>query len=82
MQDIPSRVAECFLSVFPELKLSDLPGASHESLTQWDSVAHVRLLATIAEEFQIELDDESFDSLTSYPLIVSFVETHAGPQAQ
>ena len=78
MTNISSRVSECFLNVFPGLTASDLPRASQASLAQWDSVAHVTLLAAISEEFQIELDEESFDSLTSYPLIVSFVETRVG----
>jgi len=36
----------------------------------------VTLLSVISEEFQIELDYESFESLTSYLLIVEFVERH------
>jgi acyl carrier protein len=69
-----TRIAQCFLSVFPHLTSDDLPRASQASLPQWDSVAHVTLLSAISEEFQIELDDESFESLTSYLLIVDFVE--------
>lgn len=74
MTDIPSRVTQCFLSVFPNLAASDAARASQATLAQWDSVAHVTLLAAISEEFQIELDDESFESLNSYLLIVNFVE--------
>lgn len=78
MSDIPSRVSQCFISVFPELTEADLPRASQKSLPQWDSVAHVTLLSAIAEEFQFELDDESFESLTSYPRVLEFVEKRAG----
>ncbi len=78
MSNIPSRVAACFLSVFPELAEGDVARASQASLAQWDSVAHVTLLSAIAEEFQIELDEESFESLISYPLIVDFVEERVG----
>ena len=75
MSTIPSRVSQCFLSVFPNLTDADLPRASQAGLPQWDSVAHVTLLSAISEEFQIELDDESFEALTSYPLVLDFVES-------
>jgi acyl carrier protein len=76
MTNIQSRVCQCFLNVFPDLAAADLPRASQAALSQWDSVAHVTLLSVISEEFQIELDYESFESLTSYLLIVEFVERH------
>lgn len=74
MRNIPARVSQCFLNVFPDMEITDLQRASQSALPQWDSAAHVTLLSAISEEFQIELDDESFESLTSYLLIVDFVE--------
>lgn len=74
MTDLQARVSRCFLDVFPDLEAGNLPRASQAALPQWDSVAHVTLLSSISEEFQIELDDESFESLTSYLLILDFVE--------
>jgi acyl carrier protein len=76
--EIPSRVSKCFLNVFPGLAAADVSRASQASLAQWDSVAHVTLLSAVCEEFQIELDEESFESLTSYLLIVDFVENQLG----
>lgn len=78
MSTIPSRVTTCFLSVFPDLAEADVPRASQASVAQWDSVGHVTLLSAIAEEFKIELDDESFESLSSYLLIVDYVEGELG----
>lgn len=78
MTDIQSRVSQCFLNVFPDLAAADLPRASQASLTQWDSVAHITLLSAISEEFQIELDEETFESLTSYLLIVDSLENQVG----
>jgi len=75
MTDIGPGVANCFSNVFPDLAAGDIPRASQASLAQWDSVAHVTLLAAIAEEFQVDLDEEAFESLTSYSLIVDFVES-------
>ncbi len=78
MTELHTRVAQCFLSVFPDLDAADLARASQASLPQWDSVAHVTLLSAISEEFNIDLDDESFETLASYPLILDFVESHVG----
>jgi acyl carrier protein len=79
MTNIQSRVSQCFLTVFPGLTAAGLPSASQATLPQWDSVAHITLLSAISEEFQIELDDESFESLTSYLLVVEFVATQVAP---
>jgi acyl carrier protein len=82
MTDIQQRVAQCFLTVFPALTAAEVPRASQATLPKWDSVANVTLLSAIAEEFGIELDDEAFESLTSYALVVDFVERRLADQAQ
>ncbi|HXE63043.1 MAG TPA: acyl carrier protein [Bryobacteraceae bacterium] len=75
MNNISTRVSQCFQAVFPQLDATDLPRASQASIPQWDSVAHVTLLSAISEEFGIEIDDESFETLTSYLLVADFVES-------
>lgn len=75
MTNIESRVSQCFLNVFPDLAPGDVARASQAAVPEWDSVAHITLLSAISEEFQLPLDDESFESLTSYLLIVDFVES-------
>lgn len=78
MTDIESKVSNCFANTFPDLTERQIQGASLDTLPQWDSIAHITLLASIAEEFQFELDETLFESLTSYPLIVSYVENQVG----
>jgi acyl carrier protein len=77
MTDIQNRVSVCFANVFPELPPAEIPQASHESLAEWDSVAHITLLSAIAEEFQCEMDEEFLETLTSYKLIVDYIEAGA-----
>lgn len=77
MSNFEPRLKSCFLAVFPDLAEADIPRASQASLTEWDSTAHVTLLVTVSEEFQIDLDDRVFESLVSYPLILKFVESRA-----
>jgi acyl carrier protein len=75
MNGIETRVARCFTNVFPGLLPEAISGASTSSLAAWDSVAHIRLLSSVAEEFGLELEMEDFDQLVSYPLILGYVES-------
>jgi acyl carrier protein len=74
MNDIKNRVAVCFSNVFPNIKPEEIPRASTASLAAWDSVAHVTLLSSVAEEFGLDFELEDFDELVSYPLIVDYLE--------
>jgi len=78
MDDIEQKVALCFSNVFPDVPKVELPGASRDSLVGWDSIAHVTLLSSIAEEFGIDLEPEDFESLDSYSSIVDWVEAKRG----
>lgn len=78
MTDISQRLNQCFTNVFPGLRSEDIPRASTASLAAWDSIAHVTLLSSIAEEFGLELELEDFDELISYPLIVAYIEEKSG----
>jgi acyl carrier protein len=73
--DIEGRVLECFANVFPDVPRDELPRVSHRSLAQWDSVAHVILLAALSEEFQIEFDYQTVEEMSSFALVVDFVRT-------
>ncbi|MGA3189138.1 MAG: hypothetical protein ABSF22_18690 [Bryobacteraceae bacterium] len=74
MNNVKERVTNCFLNVFPNLKKDQIATASTASLPEWDSVAHVTLLSSIAEEFNLDFEMEDFEELTSYPLIVQYLD--------
>jgi acyl carrier protein len=71
--DIERRVWECFGNVFPALPAEQLPGLRQEQVADWDSVVHVTLLASLAEEFSIEVDFEAAQDMTSVPAAVQMV---------
>jgi acyl carrier protein len=73
MDEIESRVVECFANVFPSLSREQLPRVSQSSVAEWDSVHHVILLAALAEEFQFEVDYEAAEELRSFALVVDHV---------
>jgi len=77
MNDIKERVTRCFSNVFPDLREEEIQRASTVSLAAWDSIAHVTLLSSIAEEFGQPFKVEDFEVLISYPLIVDHLENRA-----
>ena len=77
MDEIESRVLECFASVFPSVPRERLTTLSQASAADWDSVMHVTLLATLAEEFGFEIDYEVAEDLRSFALVVDYVRERA-----
>jgi acyl carrier protein len=60
------RLILCFKKVFPNLSRADILSASQDSISSWDSIAHVTLISLIGEEFGVDLDFEDFDEATSF----------------
>jgi acyl carrier protein len=75
MDETGSRLSKCFLAIFPALQPAEIRQASAESVPDWDSLAHVTLIAVISEEFGVELDLEDFQHRTSFESIHSYVST-------
>ncbi len=74
MNDTKEKVARCFSNVFPDIQQDEIPRASQASIAAWDSVAHITLLASIAEEFGLDFEFEEFEALVSYASIVDYLE--------
>ncbi len=77
MNNIRERVTLCFLNVFPNLREEEIARASTASLAAWDSIAHITLLSSIAEEFGRSFELGNFEELVSYQLIVDHLENEA-----
>ncbi len=73
--DVRERASRCFQNVFPGLPQGEIPHASMASLAAWDSLAHVTLLMAIEEEFSLTFSPADFQELTSYDLIIDFMES-------
>jgi acyl carrier protein len=74
MSDLQERLARCFSLVFPELSREEVPRASQASLAAWDSVASITLLNVVEEEFQIQLDLDVLGDLTSFDLVLDYMQ--------
>jgi acyl carrier protein len=69
MDEQQTRLANCFMAVFPELSTDEICAATSVTVHGWDSVAGVTLMAVVEEEFGItlEIDDlAQFDSFNGF----------------
>ena len=78
MNETNQKLTQCFLSVFPDLGESAVPGATQETVPAWDSVASITLVNVVEEEFGVQMDLERLGEFTSYTAILSYLqEQHA-----
>jgi len=77
-----SKLAKCFAALFPKLNADEIPLASQENVSEWDSLASLTLMGLIEEEFGRTLDYEDLESLTSFGAIVEYLERAEGKIAR
>jgi acyl carrier protein len=66
MSEMDVRLLRCFASVFPELSEAELRTVTIDSAGHWDSLSTVTLAALVQEEFNIEIEPETIQQLTSF----------------
>lgn len=79
MDDIKPRLKECFEIVFPDLSQEQIPTASQETVTAWDSVATITLVNVIEEQFGIEMDLDEVADLDSFEKICAYLQQRCQP---
>jgi len=72
--NLDQRLRQCFQTVFPGMPVGEIPLATTDGVSDWDSVAAVTLAAVVEEEFQISLDFERLPELNSYAALRSHLE--------
>jgi acyl carrier protein len=50
--------------------------ASDQSLAAWDSLAHINLMMSLEQAFDLFMDVEDFAKLTSVPAIMAYLKEH------
>jgi len=73
MNESAERLSKCFRTVFPELDKGLVERADMTNVSRWDSVNQIMLMTVVDEEFNIELDLDDLDQLTSYRGILDYV---------
>lgn len=75
MDDAAQRLTRCFASLFPELDERSIQEATTESVAAWDSIATVTLVNIVEEEFDIRIDFEEVEKLSSFEAFLNYMQT-------
>jgi acyl carrier protein len=75
MDDVRSRLIRCFAAVFPGLTHDQIPKAQPATVTGWDSVASVTLIAAIEEEFAVEFDVQEIANVLSFAKLSEYLQS-------
>jgi acyl carrier protein len=74
MDNVESRLAQCFGIIFPELNEKQIRAARKTSVQAWDSVAMVTLINVVEEEFRTQIDLEDVEHLGSFQEILTYIQ--------
>ena len=80
MREMEDQLASLFHALFPNTRTMCTETISVDSVPQWDSAAHVNLIAAIESEFEVFFDDvEALLELTDFKSVCRYVH-HALPR--
>jgi acyl carrier protein len=71
---IQARVQDVFRAELDDEDLVIGPDTSQNNLKAWDSLAHIRLISGIENEFEIEFNLAEIEQLTSVRQLVQAIE--------
>jgi acyl carrier protein len=74
MHDSEERLVDVFQDVFPDLPAGKIRSATQSSVAGWESVAGIQLMNEVEERFSIVVDYDRAAELTSFALILAYVE--------
>jgi len=70
-----NKVVELLTKV---LKVDINDDSSSETMPEWDSLAHMRIVVMIEDSFNIEVEDEMLPKLNSLGSIVKYLDNKIG----
>ena len=74
LNELELKLTECFSLIFPKLSQPELQYASVTNIEEWDSLASVNIIAIIEEQFEIEIQPDDLETLTSYQQILRYIQ--------
>jgi acyl carrier protein len=77
MTDLRQRLIACFSTAFPHLSKEEIPQASLRSVSSWDSMVTVTLIAVIEKEFVVQISSADLDEFGSFELILAYLQRQA-----
>jgi len=73
MNEVRTRLTECFSRVFPSLSAEQIQTASQSQVAACDSIAAISLVNVIEEEFNTTIEFEDVAELDSFDAILVYV---------
>ena len=77
MNDVESRVIKCVMDELDEQKAEVNAGSNLVNDLGMDSLDRIELAMKIEAEFDLEINDESFDSFQTVGDIITFIDSAA-----
>jgi acyl carrier protein len=71
-------VQEVFRQVFDDDGLVVTPDTRRLDVADWDSVAHVKLILSLEEEFGVRFTEDEMSSMQTVGDLLDAIETHKG----
>jgi acyl carrier protein len=76
MENTETRLQAIFQELFGLPAGTDISACRQESVSTWDSMAHISLMAAIEGEFGVTIDAGDSMLLTSYDAVRSWLQDH------
>lgn len=73
---ILARLAPIFQAELDDASLKIDLATTQEDIAGWDSLAHVRIVAAVEQEFDIQLEIEEIESINSINAFIAGVSKH------
>jgi acyl carrier protein len=70
-----NKLKQIFVRLFGVAEGSINAASSPASIPKWDSLAHMNLVVSIEEEFQIQLSDDEIPRMTSFGVILDILKS-------
>lgn len=78
MDEIQNRLVRCFSAVFSDLTTEQIRTAANiESLSGWDSLAAVTLVAVLQQEFGLQINLMDFPESVSFMAVEDYIREHS-----
>lgn len=75
-EDLEPRLAVVFAKSLAIDEADVTDELAYQSITQWDSVAHMALVAAIEEEFDIMMDTDDVIDMSSFAIAKNIVQKY------
>ena len=77
MDDIETRLTQCFQLVFPELAAGGVSKAAPATVSSWDSIATITVVNLIEEEFEVQIGLEDIEQEVSFNTLLNYLQRKA-----